>query len=1171
MTPHIQVKILLIDEEPEGSAALQAALRSERVEAHWAKSGDDALAQVREADFAAILLNLGERDLETARLIRSCPRAIATPLVFFTTADAEEACAFAPVDFLSKPVAPAILKAKMDFFIESHLSRERLLREKSFLEAVLENIEDGIVACDGDGTLTLFNRATKELHGLPQAPLAPEKWASHYRLFGPDGKSLAKHEVPLFRALAGEVVKDSEMVIAPSKGEARTLLASGQPLYAKDGRKLGAVVSMHDITDRKKATDAMAEVVREQALRRSEERVKAVLESISDGFILLDRDWNIIYMNAAAERINGTRREDMLGKNHWEIYPAAVGTHLHREFLRAAAQGIRINFENYYEPWDRWFELEVAPGPDGETAVYYRDITERKQTDNALRQSEARNRAVIETALDCILGMDLDGCITEFNPAAERTFGYKKEEVMGHELAATIVPPELRDGHRQGMRRYLAGGEKRVLDRRLELQAIRKGGERFDCELTVTRNPGEPASFTGFLRDVTEAKRAAVAIQASEERFRLLAETIPNLAWMARPDGHIFWYNRRWYDYTGTTPEQMEGWGWQEVHHPEELPKVVARWQESIDSGSPFNMVFPLKGADGVFRPFLTLVNPFRDPSGEIVFWFGTNTDITEQKETEDRLARLAASERHRSGLLGQVADASRSINAVLSLDSIIRVLAEEARRIIGARAAVASYIPQGSDGTAGRAVSLGVESAGNRARLHENDSLSGEVSRTNRPVRMRRTSPGEDSCGWIGIPLIGHGGHNLGVLELSDKDTGDFTDEDEAILVQLAATASVGLENARLYGSLREQDQRKDEFIATLAHELRNPLAPLRTGLEILKISGDGDQKARDMMERQLGHMVRLVDDLMDVSRVSRGQMELKPELTTVRTVLQTAIEACSPLMASSKHELSVSLPERPLYILADPTRLSQMLGNLLNNAAKYTPQGGRIEFSAVSDDKDVILRVTDSGVGIPTEMLAKVFDLFIQVGSSLERSQGGLGIGLSLVKRLAEMHGGRVAAESAGPGLGSTFTITLPLAAEGTGEAEVSAAARESPAESRRILVVDDNVDGAESLAMLLQLTGHETRIVHNGPDTLAAALEFGPDLVFLDIGLPGMNGYEVARCLRGNPGTEKAMLVALTGWGSDEDRRRAHEAGFDAHLAKPVDPSAVREIVGRCGPPA
>ena len=364
----------------------------------------------------------------------------------------------------------------------------------------------------------------------------------------------------------------------------------------------------------------------------------------------------------------------------------------------------------------------------------------------------------------------------------------------------------------------------------------------------------------------------------------------------------------------------------------------------------------------------------------------------------------------------------------------------------------------------------------------------------------------------------------------------------------------------------LEEQDRRKDEFLATLAHELRNPLAPIRTGLHFLRLGGSGEQAARthDMMERQLRHLVRMVDDLLDISRITLGKVELKTERVDFRAVLGSALETTRPLIEAANHELAVRLPPDALPMEADPTRLAQVFANLLNNAAKYTPPGGRILLSAEVEDATLVVRVNDNGIGIPAHMLSRVFEIFMQAHRGEEHSQGGLGIGLTLVRRLIDMHGGSVSAESAGPGQGSTFVVRLPLAKR----LEVTAAAAApSPAPApatRRILVVDDNTDAAESLSMLLDLEGHSTRVAHDGASALAVAAEFKPDAVFLDIGMPGMNGYEAARRLRAANGTA-IRLIALTGWGAEEDRRLASEAGFDHHLVKPVDPTLLAGVLG------
>jgi signal transduction histidine kinase/ActR/RegA family two-component response regulator len=372
----------------------------------------------------------------------------------------------------------------------------------------------------------------------------------------------------------------------------------------------------------------------------------------------------------------------------------------------------------------------------------------------------------------------------------------------------------------------------------------------------------------------------------------------------------------------------------------------------------------------------------------------------------------------------------------------------------------------------------------------------------------------------------------------------------------------------ADLNDRLREQDRRKDEFLATLAHELRNPLAPLRTGLQILRASSSPEQatKVRDMMERQLGYMVRLIDDLLDISRVTLGKVTLKRERVDFRAVLHSALETTRPLIESGAHELAVRLPEDPLPLDVDPTRVAQVIANLVNNAAKYTPTGGSIQLTAEAEDGTLVVRVSDTGIGIPSDMLPRVFDIFTQVGRSVDQSQGGLGIGLTLVRRLVEMHGGSVEAQSAGAGMGSTFIVRLPLATNG-GEPIANQPERHTPHSKARlrVLVVDDNVDAAESLAMLLELDGHQTRIAHTGESAVDVALGFVPDAAFIDIGLPGLNGYEVAQRLRADASMHEALLlVALTGWGSDEDRRRAQGAGFDLHLVKPVDFDKLNEVL-------
>jgi PAS domain S-box-containing protein len=372
--------------------------------------------------------------------------------------------------------------------------------------------------------------------------------------------------------------------------------------------------------------------------------------------------------------------------------------------------------------------------------------------------------------------------------------------------------------------------------------------------------------------------------------------------------------------------------------------------------------------------------------------------------------------------------------------------------------------------------------------------------------------------------------------------------------------------EQRRMEAALREADRRKDEFLATLAHELRNPLAPIRTGLQVLRLAKEPAtaEQVHEMMERQIGQMVRLVDDLLDISRISRNKLELRKARIPLASVIDNAVETARPHIDAKGQTLTVTLPPQPVYLDADLTRLAQVFWNLLNNSAKYTDPGGRIELSAERQDSAVIVTVRDTGIGIPSEALGRLFTIFAQVDQSLERSQGGLGIGLALVKGLVEMHGGTIEAHSAGTGQGSTFIVRLPAAPDPPQAEKPLTAPGRAEADRRRVLVVDDNRDAAASLAMMLSLMGHDIRTAQDGLEAVELAEAFVPDVLLLDIGLPKLNGYDACRRIREQPWGKNIFIVAVTGWGQEEDRRRSQEAGFDQHLVKPVDQAPLERLL-------
>jgi len=566
--------------------------------------------------------------------------------------------------------------------------------------------------------------------------------------------------------------------------------------------------------------------------------------------------------------------------------------------------------------------------------------------------------------------------------------------------------------------------------------------------------------------------------------------------------------------------------------------------------------------------------SPIHDDTGAIAGLLATCVDTTarvaSRRERDDAMERLR--------LLDEIGEATR-------VASEPRAIMEEATRLLGeylgvTRVAYADLEPDNDRFTIRH--DWRVPGAVSTAGVYSLDLFG---SRATSNLRIGRTlviddvdlelapGDGDGMFNSIGIkaiiccPLV-KGGRLVAMMAVHQVHPRRWTAEELALVEAVVERCWAHIERVRSTEALREADRHKSEFLAVLAHELRNPLAPIRNGLELLRL-GDGgrDTVARvgGMMDRQLSHMTHLIDDLLDIARVSSGKIVLHREPVDLRRIVAGAIEASMPALEAAGHDLAVQLPDGPLPVDADPVRISQVIGNLLTNAAKYTPRNGRVRVAAQVDAGAAVVTVADNGIGIPAESLDAVFDMFTQVARHSERSNGGLGIGLSLVRRLVALHGGSATAASAGPGQGSTFTIRLPLAAALPAPAD-AAPPLSAPANGRRlrILVADDNVDAAHSLADLLALGGHELRVAADGVAALELAAGFLPDVVFLDIGMPGMDGYETARRLRRLPGMAAVRLAALTGWGAAADRECSRAAGFHHHLLKPAVPAEVSAVL-------
>jgi PAS domain S-box-containing protein len=847
-------------------------------------------------------------------------------------------------------------------------------------------------------------------------------------------------------------------------------------------------------------------------VRRAQADSELILHAINEGFVLLDSDFRIQRINDEALRIDGRPREAFIGKTHWEAWPGSEQLPIAAAYRKAMQERSTATIEQVYHHngQDMWLEIRVYPVEHG-LALFYRDITPRKMAERAMRDSEAKFRTIADAMPQIVWSAQPDGFHDYFN---QRWYDYTgaTEGVAQDDAWAGLLHPddvplmqarwqhslstgepyemEFRLRHRSGEYRWALAralpvrnehGEivrwmgtstdihgnmemrAALLDAQSRLEAaldaaeigtwtweiqpdrvhadsnlaamfgitpedadggpissyfnvvhpedvgtVRQGieqslvsgvpyhesfrvnvpgdGTRYMQGRGVVASDaeGKPMRMSGAVLDVTRQQLADEALKSSELTFRTLADNIPQLAWMADSDGSIYWYNNRWFEYTGTTIQEMQGWGWSKVHHPEHVERVVALYRKRIvEDQEAWEDTFPLRGADGQYRWFLSRAVPIRDEHGKVQRWLGTNTDITPQREAE----------------------------------------------------------------------------------------------------------------------------------------------------------------------------QRKDDFLALLAHELRNPLAPISTAAQLLKMGARNPeyiQRSSDIIDRQVKHMTELVDDLMDVSRVTRGLVSIEREEVKVADVVADAVEQSRPLIESRNQQLALDVRASDTGVLGDRTRLVQVLANLLNNAAKYTQKGGRIELVAEVRDGHAVIRVADNGMGMDADLLPRVFELFAQAELTPDRRGGGLGLGLALVKSIVGLHGGQIAADSAGRGKGSTFTVALPLLLhEGTGR-------------HLHILLVDRDDDEDAALPAALEAEGHMVTLCGDEPSALETARALHPDAVLIRTDMPGVEGYALARQLRAMHPEERATYIALSDSDQSHDKVIARGAGFDHQLERPVAMGTLRRVL-------
>jgi PAS domain S-box-containing protein len=708
--------------------------------------------------------------------------------------------------------------------------------------------------------------------------------------------------------------------------------------------------------------------------------------------------------------------------------------------------------------------------------------------------------------------------------------GRPAEEIIGRPIL-DIIGPEAFAQLRPYFEQVLAG-RKVQFEEAVDYQ--KRGRRWINAVYTPTLDAsGVVDGWVTVVLDVTERKQMEEALRQSEERFARFMHSLPGLAWIKDLQGRYVFANDAALKVFRCSWERLHGQTDLDIFPPETAVQFEENDRKALASEAGVQIIETLEHADGMVHHSLVNKFPILGPDGKAALVGGMAIDVTDRILAREALAE--SEQRFR-----QLAE---NINEVFWMAN------PQQTEIL--------YISPGYEHIWGRSCrSLYEQPRSFLDAIHPDDrervrvavlEKHGRGESTDEEYRVVRPDGSER---WV-------------------RDRGFPVRDGDGRVYRMVGIAEDITEKKRAEESLRDADRRKNEFLATLAHELRNPLAPIRTGLELLRCA-EGDpavlEQARGMMERQVAQMVRLIDDLLDISRITRGRLRLRKERVELARVAQNAIETSRPLLEAQAHELTVGLPAEPIYLEADPTRLAQILSNLLHNAAKYTEKGGHIWLTAEPHDHTVRISVRDTGLGIPSEQLAHIFETFAQTTPALERSQGGLGIGLSLVRGLVELHGGSVEAHSAGPGKGSEFIVCLPAAAVAVEQPHEPGreGAKSRSGRTCRVLVVDDNRDVADSLALMLRLMGHDTHTAHDGLEAAQAAAVLQPEVVLLDIGLPKMNGYEVARHLRAQPWGRGMRIIALTGWGQEEDKRRALEAGCDLHLTKPVEPGALEQLL-------
>jgi len=1038
---------------------------------------------------------------------------------------------------------------------------ESLRREQEHLKTTLASIGDAVIVTDTVGRVTMMNGIAESLTGWSQAEANDKPLPEVFPIVNETTRQPVENPVDKVLATGHIVGLANHTVLISKDGTEWPIDDSASPILGSNGETLGVILIFRDISDQHAWL---------KRLEESERRFRNVVESRMIGIGFWDAAGNITDANDLLLEMIGFTRQELESEDvNWRALTPP-------EFYERDDEALEQIQENgYCLPYEKeWIHKDGSrfpiligssrmEGPELKGSFWVLDISHTREAQQTL-ELQAH---VLESMTEGVCVMNDQGDVIYRNRAERRLLGLSEQSAPDITPKRPVCPipqeayPILeRDSLWEGESSYeRPDGQTLLLFARISVVSME--GQRF---------------YVRVHEDVTERRRASDQLHESEERFRQLAENIDDVFYIADLDSGSLSYVSPSFEQTwGIAPTMLTNTeSFMAAVHPQDRERVrmnLARRRLGEATVNEFRIITH----GGELKWIRDRSFPVRDGQGQLLRIAGVAEDMTERKRIELDLRFLSEASRSLSGLI----DYESTLQIVASLavpdfsDWCIVHIADQNGQIMQLAVSHQNADIAAEGAKVGEQFPPGNEDPVGAGRVFRTGQPEMQETITDEFLQQAAQSPEHLEMlrefglhSYMSVPLTLRG-VVFGVITFATAESArHYSESDLHVAVDLAHRAAVAIDNARLYSDLKDADRRKDEFLAMLAHELRNPLAPIRSGLDLLRM-GEQRPEVVELMNNQLQHLVRLVDDLLDVSRILRGKVELRKEQVELRELITRTIDAVRSQLDERQQKLTIRIPDTPCWINGDAVRLSQVVHNLLSNASKYTPVSGQISISLDQTERYLRVVVKDNGIGIEANLLPHVFELFTQAERSIDRSQGGLGIGLTVVKSLVELHGGTVVARSRGKGQGSEFRVRLPVSRKLNAMEQAIQPSSPTPVTTRRILVVDDNLAAARMLSMLLRAVGqHEIRLAHDGVEALAAATEFRPDVVLLDIGLPKMDGYEVARRLRQQPETAECLLIALTGYGTPEDIQRSLSVGFDEHVVKPPSLDRLKAALNR-----